>query len=236
MTDFPSEVLYVVVPFIIALFKAFGFVREGEQGILLRFGKAVRDRKGVPKMIQPGLVFYVPFVHTLVRHPIRQQVVALASQRFLLCDGMTVEAVSYLLFRVNDVYKALFEVSELEQTLTEFAMGVLRQEMSKRDHNGIADTTTISTAVLEALRESAMGWGVEVVDFKLTNCAPPPEMAQLLSIKVRAKMLGEAIKEIGLTPQTTPPSLAAVLIGAPLVSTVNDGSSSASSGFSQADA
>lgn len=219
-----AGLLVPVVGAVMAAFKSFRFVYEGELGIRLRFGRAVIDRAtGKPKVIQPGFVLMIPWVDTLLRRHVRQQTISLNGQRFLLKDGMVVEVNGYVLFKVADVYRALFEVANLDQAMTEFAMGALRSEMTKRDYKEIDQIDDISLAVMAQLKERAEQWGVQLIAFQLTNLAPAEEVAQLTSITLRAKMLKEAAGELGYEDLALlPPQLAAVLVGAPLVASVGD--------------
>jgi membrane protease subunit HflC len=60
---------------ILGLTKRFSFVKEGELGIKLRFGKARRDSNGEPKIIRPGFVMMIPWVDRLEKHHVRQQTI-----------------------------------------------------------------------------------------------------------------------------------------------------------------
>jgi SPFH domain/Band 7 family protein len=57
----------------LGLSKTFNYVKEGELGIKLRFGKASRDKDGKPRVIPPGFVMMIPWVDTLAKHHVRQQ-------------------------------------------------------------------------------------------------------------------------------------------------------------------
>lgn len=215
-----------IVPLIAAIItavKAFRFIYEGELGIRLRWGRAVIDKAtGKPKVIHPGFVLMIPWVDILQRRHVRQQIVRLDNQQFLLKDGMIMDVNGYVLFRVNDVYKALFEVANLDDAITEFAMGVVRAEMAKRSFDGIADVAEISRHVMEQLRPRATDWGVELIAFELTNLSPSREVAAIASIPVRARMLQTAADAIGYKDiSTLPAQLASVLIGAPLIASMH---------------
>lgn len=217
------SLLAVGVP---ALVKAFKFINEGELGIKLRFGKALRDKEGKPKIISPGFVLLIPWVETLERHHVRQQTIRFANQKIMLKDGLIFNVTAVVIFRVSDIYKALFEIDELDDSISDLGMGLLRDELSPLDHDELADIGSISEKLLACMKEKADEWGVVFLQFKLTDCAPTPETAHLLNAEVGARLkveaLQKAIKGNGHEPfdlGTVDPGLAAVLVGIPLVAT-----------------
>src|SRR3989338_9163814 len=114
------------------LFKSLKFIQEGEQGIKLTFGKAKRDSQGKPKVIQPGFALLFPWVQSLQRHHVRQQTLKLDRQSIALADGLIYEVNAIVIFRVNDIYKALFEIDYLDESLTDISMGILREVLSAK--------------------------------------------------------------------------------------------------------
>ena len=212
-----------LVPLIIAAFKAFKFIHEGEKGIRLRFGRATRNRKGEPKIIEPGFVLLVPFVDTLKRHHVRQNTLECGNQRITLKDNLVYLVDALVIFRVNNIYKALFEIQHLDSSIRMLASGILRDEMTQRDHNQLHDTGEISAKLLERISEKADEWGVEFVEFKLINCAPTAESSNLINVEVGTRLRVEALKKasekLGCNLGNMNSTLGAVLIGAPLVAT-----------------
>src|SRR3989338_7797638 len=156
----PIELWTVIISMIVGFFKAFRFVREGEQGIKLRFGKALRNKQGEPKIIDPGFAFLVPFVDTLKRHHVRQETIRFDHQQIMIQDGLIFNVNAIVIFRVKDIYKALFEIENLEYSIEDLGMGILRDEVSKRNYTELEDTEKISESLLKVLRVKAEEWGI----------------------------------------------------------------------------
>ncbi|MDN5679701.1 MAG: protease modulator HflC, partial [Ewingella sp.] len=57
--------LLIVVVVLVALYASLFVVQEGERGIVLRFGKVLRDSENKPLVYEPGLHFKVPFVESV---------------------------------------------------------------------------------------------------------------------------------------------------------------------------
>lgn len=209
---------------LVAMFKAFKFVQEGERGIKLRMGKAVRDIDGRPRVIEPGFVLLIPFLESLQTHHVRQQTIRFEDQRIMIKEGLIFIVGAVVIFRIKDIYKALFEIDDLDQSLKDLSMGILRDEISTRDHTQLADTAEISMRLLQLLKTKSEEWGIEILQFNLINCAPTPETSNLVNVEIGAKLKMRALRNsqtelAGLDGQLHP-TLAAVLVGMPLVATV----------------
>ena len=224
LSTFTTTLITAIIGGIIALFKGIRFVHEGELGIRLRFGRAVRDRKGQPKVIQPGFVLMIPFVDTLQRHHVRQQTLRLDGQRVMIGGGLIFNVSAIVIMRVKDIYKALFEIDELDSSLTDLSMGILRDVLADKQLDQLSDMKKLSEELFEGLRAKSEEWGVQFIEFKLTDCAPTPETAPLVNAKVGVQLKAEALKkaagDLGTEAASMSQALAAALVGVPLVASV----------------
>ncbi|MGD1069320.1 MAG: SPFH domain-containing protein [Bryobacteraceae bacterium] len=116
----------------LGLSKTFNYVKEGELGIKLRFGKASRDKDGKPRVIPPGFVMMIPWVDTLAKHHVRQQTIRFDNQEIMIRDGLIFRINAAVIFRVNDIYRALFEIEDLHTSITDIGMGILRDVFTGR--------------------------------------------------------------------------------------------------------
>jgi len=206
---------------ILGLTKTFNFVKEGELGIKLRFGRARRDSNGEPQIIPPGFVMMIPWVDHLEKHHVRQQTIRFDNQRIMIRDGLIFNVNAAVIFRVNDIYRALFEIEDLNTSIADLSMGILRDVFTGRDHSNLNQTKKISALLLEELKEKAEQWGVDFLQFNIIDCAPTPETAQIIIAKAGVMMKAEALEEMarkrGIRLEELNPTLAAVLVGVPLV-------------------
>ncbi|NQV12435.1 hypothetical protein HQ524_03650 [Candidatus Uhrbacteria bacterium] len=219
MLEFLSGILGpMLVPAIAAAFAAFKsvkFVHEGERGIRLRFGKATRNRKtDEVKVSPPGFIFMIPFADTLQRRHVRQQTIRLQNQTVVTTEGLVFSLSAFLLFRVTDVYKALFEIKGLEKALEDFIQSQLKVVACAKDSKGILDAKKISEEVRALIEAKANEWGVEFIEFGVIDVEPSEEAAQVLIMSARAKELVRIAEELNVDMT---PGLAMVLVGAPLV-------------------
>ena len=180
----------------LGLSKTFNYVKEGELGIKLRFGKAKRDKNGSPRIIHPGFVMLIPFVDTLAKHHVRQQTIRFDKQEIMIRDGLIFSINAAVIFRVTDVYRALFEIEDLHNSLADISMGILRDVFTGRDHTNLSETKAISALLLEELKEKAQQWGVDFLQFNIIDCAPTSETAQIIVAKAGVMMKAQALDEM----------------------------------------
>ncbi len=226
MGNLSLELIMALVTAVTGLFKTIKFVQEGELGVRLRFGRVVRDESGVPKIIQPGFVLLIPFVDTLQRHHVRQQTLRLDDQKVMIAHGLIFNVSAVVILRVKDIYRALFEIDDLDNSLVDLSMGILRDVLSGKEYSELSDMEKISSELLHNLQERAEEWGVTFLQFKLTDCSPSQETAPLVNAEAGVRMKMEALKlassELKIEFASLPPTLAAALVGVPLVTSITN--------------
>lgn len=232
-----AEILSALIPIIGALgggiwgiVKGFQFVKEGERAILTRFDKAI-VRKGSYKVVMPGLKLMIPGIHRLARIHVRQRTINFPLQTIVLADNTVFEISAVLICRVKDsaqdLYNALFETTGINQALTDYGLTVVRKVLGNKRHDSLfgEDREKISSELLAAITGRAGEWGVEILAFELSDCKPNEETARLIQTSAQAKFRVDALtvaaKVLGYEkPRELNPQLAAVLVGAPLVASV----------------
>ena len=92
LAQIPFQALVLLGSALVTVFKSIAFVQEGQRGVKLRFGKAVRYRTGKnagkPKIVDPGFVFMIPYIDKLQRRHVRQETLRLDYQKIMFKDGM----------------------------------------------------------------------------------------------------------------------------------------------------
>lgn len=206
------------------------FVQEGQRGVKLRFGKVVR--KGAdPKIIRPGFVFVIPAIEHLHKTHVRTRTLNLPRQEVILSDSLVFVVSGMVQFRVRDtpdaVYSALFETFGLNDTVIDYVSRQLRDVVSEQSHETAPNRELISRIVSERITEQLSEWGVELIDFGLTDCSPTSQSARAILIRVETMMRAEALRKcgpdlVGEAVRHMPPAVAAALIGTPVVTSLDN--------------
>lgn len=208
------------------------FVQEGQRGVKLRFGKVVRTRDGQPKVINPGFVFVIPSIEHLHRTHVRARTLSLPVQDVILADKLVFTVSGMVQVRVRDtpdgVYAALFETNGLNETVMDYVSGQLRDVISEQTYETAPDRELIATKVTDGITRQLAEWGVEVIDFRLTDCAPTTQSARAILIGVETRMRGQALRDVATelvghdAVKHLPSSVAAALIGTPVVTALGN--------------
>jgi regulator of protease activity HflC (stomatin/prohibitin superfamily) len=227
-TETLTSILGAGVTTIFGIFKAFRFVREGERGVKVQFGKVLRDANNQPKIIEPGFVFLIPFMQVIASHHVRQQSYRFPEQHITLKDGLIYRIGGMVIFKVDDVYKALFEIENIDHSIDDLCMAAIRDELQKLNHEDLNDLDKVSKSLLERVMARASEWGIKILQFSLPECAPTPETANLLNaalgVKLRLEALKTGLEAHKLSLTTVDPNFAAVLVGIPLTATITSSS------------
>ncbi len=209
------------------LFKGLKFVQEGERGLIVRFGKVRRTKDGEPKIIEPGFIILLPYVDSLRKRHVRQQPIPLDEQVVTLKSGLSFRVAGVMYVRVKDIYKALFDITELDLSLKELGMGALRDSVGDHnDHQDLADTKKIAEKLRDDIGDQTNEWGVKTALFRITVCAPTSESAVIVNLEAAAKAKQKAIDAAANTlgmevSELVECGYAAVIAGVPLVASAS---------------
>jgi regulator of protease activity HflC (stomatin/prohibitin superfamily) len=207
------------------------FVQEGNRAIITRFGKARRVKKGPEagqyKVLHPGWNWIIPGIDKANNTHVRQRTINCGNQQVTLKDKTVFTVDAVLVWRVGDtpenLYRALFEVTNLEQAVRFYCIGILREVIQSMDYSELigSDAEQIGEQLKEKVKNRLASWGLVVESFKLGDLSPYGDTLRLIQIeagaKFRAQSLKAAAQELGYDGvDKIPPALAAALVGMPV--------------------
>lgn len=206
------------------------FVQENERGMILRFGRVVRHKRGSlrgqPKLVKPGFKFVIPGIEHLHRTHVRTRIASLKTQEIILADGLEFEIGGQVRFVVRDtpadVYTMLFETDAPIETVKQYVSGKLRDVVAEMNYAEVASRVKVAEAVTERIRDRFEAWGMELVEFNLTDCSPTETAAKVILIGAEADKRADAL--IGAAAklsqnagvQALSPTVAAAIVGTPV--------------------
>lgn len=200
-------------------------VQEGERGIKLRFGRAIRTKDGRPKIINPGFVFVLPMVESLERTHVRTRTINLDTQSVMLKDKMVFNVNAVIMMRIIDspehIYQSLFEVDSFEETISDYVTAVVREVLSHMSYTEVLDPQDLGSRVKNSITEKLNDWGVDVLEVMITDSSPTQESAKAILLTAEAELRTQALIDVAddLSRKDVSdinPTLAAAIIGTPI--------------------
>lgn len=155
--------LLIVVVVLVALYASLFVVQEGERGIVLRFGKVLRDSENKPLVFEPGLHFKIPFIESVKTLDARIQTMDNQADRFVTKEKKDLIIDSYLKWRISDFSRYYLatgggDVSQAEVLLKRKLSDRLRSEIGRLD---LRDIVTDSRGRLMSDVRDALNNGSE---------------------------------------------------------------------------
>jgi len=153
-------VLVIVTMLCLSLF----IVQEGQRGIVLRFGKVLRDEKNNPLIYNPGLHIKIPFIEYVKNLDSRIQTMENQADRFVTMEKKDLIIDSYIKWRISNFSRYYLttgggDVSQAEVLLKRKFSDRLRSEIGRLDVKGIVTDSRnqLMTDVRESLNTGTSG-------------------------------------------------------------------------------
>ena len=151
-------IAYSVIAFLLFIF-AFNFFhifREYERGVVFTLGRFWRV-KG------PGLIIIVPFVQQFVRIDLRTVVMDIPPQDVISRDNVSVRVNVVVYFRVIDPQRAIIQVEEYQNAVSQLAQTTLRSVLGQHELDEmLAERTKLNTHIQQILDEHTDAWGIKI--------------------------------------------------------------------------
>ena len=97
-----KPIVFLIIVVLVALYASLFVVQEGQRGIVLRFGKVLRDGENKPQVFEPGLHFKIPFLETVKTLDARIQTMDNQADRFVTKEKKDLIVDSYIKWRISD--------------------------------------------------------------------------------------------------------------------------------------
>ena len=156
-------------------------VNQYQRGVVLTLGRLTGVR-------QPGFMFIIPIIQTVIMVDIRSTPIDVAKQEIITKDNVTAGVDAIVYFRVVDASKAVLETTNYVYATSQFAQAALRDVtgnfelddlLSKRDE--------ISTQIKEIVDKQTDQWGIDVEAVKIQNIELPSDMKRAMAKQAEAE-------------------------------------------------
>jgi len=178
------EAVFIVILVIAAIFvaRSLKVVPQQHAWVVERLGK-------FHATLTPGLNILIPFIDRVAyRHSLKEIPLDVPSQVCITKDNTQLTVDGILYFQVTDPMRASYGASNYIVAITQLAQTTLRSVIGKMElDKTFEERTAINTAVVNALDEAALNWGVKVLRYEIKDLTPPAAILHAMQAQITAE-------------------------------------------------
>jgi len=139
--------------------------------------------------LAPGLNFLMPFIDRVAyRHSLKEIPLDVPSQVCITRDNTQLTVDGILYFQVTDPMRASYGASNYIVAITQLAQTTLRSVIGKMElDKTFEERDSINAAVVMALDEAALNWGVKVLRYEIKDLTPPAAILHSMQAQITAE-------------------------------------------------
>ncbi len=139
--------------------------------------------------LTPGLNILVPFVDRLAyKHSLKEIPLDVPSHICITKDNTQLTVDGILYFQVTDAMRASYGSSNYIVAITQLAQTTLRSVIGRMElDRTFEERDIINSAVVQALDEAALNWGVKVLRYEIKDLTPPAEILRSMQAQITAE-------------------------------------------------
>ncbi|MEM7345682.1 MAG: slipin family protein [Chloroflexota bacterium] len=166
-------------------------VTQGYVGVLYENGAFI-------KVLSPGVYkikkhWFDRVKRTITLVDMRERSITIKGQEILTSDKVAIRVSLLVYFRVKDPEAALHEVGSYEERIYEDVQLAARRFLASRTLEAIlSDRNEISDAVRDEVKESATGYGVEIVRADVKDLVFPGNLREIMNQVLETERRAEA--------------------------------------------
>lgn len=145
--------------------------------------------------LKPGISFIIPFLERVAyKHGLKEQAYDIHEQICITKDNVQVRVDGVIFLQVIDPHKASYGINDYVFAVTQLAQTTMRSEIGKIVlDKTFVERMAINQAVVLAIDEAAIGWGVKVLRYEIKNISPPATVLQAMEKQMQAEREKRAV-------------------------------------------
>ena len=178
--------ILIILVLLVVAFKGVKILRPYEKGVVERLGRYSRT-------VESGLVIIIPFVETIRKVDMREQVVDVPPQEVITKDNTVVVVDCVIFYEVVDPFNAVYNVVNFYQAITKLAQTNLRNIIGDLElDQTLTSREKINSQLREVLDLATDKWGTRVVRVEIQKIEPPTDIVEAMSKQMKAERMKRA--------------------------------------------
>ena len=160
--------------------------REYERGVMFTLGRFTR-------VCGPGLVIMIPVIQQVVRVDLRMFVEDVPPQDVISRDNVSVKVNAVIYFRIIDAERAIINVADYRQAVSQLAQTTLRSVLGKHELDEmLAERDKLNADLQEILDRQTDAWGIKVANVEIKHVDIDESMVRAIAKQAEAERLRRA--------------------------------------------
>jgi regulator of protease activity HflC (stomatin/prohibitin superfamily) len=166
---------------IVLAISSFRILLEYERGVVFMLGRFW-------KVKGPGLIIVLPGIQQLVRVDLRVIVMDVPTQDVISRDNVSVKVNAVVYFRVVDPQKAIIQVENFIEAISQLAQTTLRSVLGKHELDVmLAERERLNTDIQQILDAQTDAWGVKVANVEIKHVDIDESMVRAIAKQAEAE-------------------------------------------------
>lgn len=179
-------IVTLVIFVILFLFLGIRIVRPTHRYLVETLGK-------YKKTFEPGFHWIIPLIQRTVPVNITEQMVDIEGQVVITKDNLNVHVDGVVYYKVEDPFKAMYNVDDHKLQLATLARTTLRAVIGKMTLTDANEKRAeINTQIEEVLDKETDSYGVDVLRVELQSIDPPKDVQEAMNEVVKAERMKQA--------------------------------------------
>ena len=171
----------LLVILFVTVFSGIRIIPEGFKGLVLRFGKYSRT-------VSPGLNLVIPYVETVQKVDIREQVMDIPKQEAITLDNVSCMIDGVVRFKVVNPQIAIFKVQNYLNQISAKSQTALRDIIGSVSLDELlSQRKTIAEQIKAIVDVAAENWGVDISAVEMQNIEIPGDMKRAMAQQAEAE-------------------------------------------------
>ncbi|ODS81113.1 MAG: stomatin 2 [Cytophagaceae bacterium SCN 52-12] len=181
-----AYILLIIV--VVAILMAVKVVPQQSAYVMERLGR-------FHTVLQPGISFIIPFFDRIAyKHSLKEKALDIPEQICITKDNVQVRMDGVIFIQVIDPKKASYGINDYHFAVSQLAQTTMRSEIGKLDlDRTFEERMTINRAVVQAIDEAAISWGVKVLRYEIKNITPPQSVLVAMEKQMQAERERRAV-------------------------------------------
>ncbi|MEW5950757.1 MAG: paraslipin [Elusimicrobia bacterium] len=180
--------VFIAIVAVVFIFMGVKVVPQQTAYVIERLGK-------YHSVLQPGINYIIPFFDRVAYvHSLKEQALDIPEQVCITKDNVRVQVDGVIFVQVIDAVKASYGISNYVFALTQLSQTTMRSEIGKIDlDRTFEERMAINKAVVSAIDEAAVTWGVKVLRYEIKNITPPETVLHAMEKQMQAEREKRAV-------------------------------------------